>query len=60
MMKLLNAILEFAAGPVHDPEPVRVRRQSVLFPEGRRIPAYCHHDTARHRQHHHYYEDLLS
>ncbi len=39
--------------------PKLIRRRSLIFGEGRAVPTRDY-DTAEHRRHHHYYEDLLT
>lgn len=48
-----------ACGLGNGPSPTLVRRQSLIFVEGRAVP-HREHDTSAHRRHSHYYEDLLS
>ena len=48
-----------ACGLGNPPPPGLVRRQSLIFEEGRALPNR-EHDTSAHRRHYHYYEDLLS
>ena len=39
--------------------PKPIRRKSLSFREGGAVPTRDY-DTAEHRRHHHYYEDLLT
>jgi len=59
MIRLIKALVHTCWSANQQPDR-RVRRRSLVFPEGQVTPAHCRHDTAKHRRHHHYYEDLLT